>query len=159
MTTTLEPTWRIHAYEPYWMTQADHAAVCDWLRANDVIAYASAGHDVEVLEVDGRRVIRCTNDVGEQTTVPLVADVPDIARPIVSHLQQLQAALEAHYRADLPAPVMVLGDCLAEEHAGLRPGGGYCLQCSQDSRPDVMYVAWPCPATAEAAERSGVTLW
>lgn len=160
--TTTSPTviWRVNAYEPDWMPADDFTAVCDWLRDNHALHLANADHDLTVVDVDGHREIHGHAKNGTPTSVPLVTEPPQITRPQVPHLEQLQAVLAKHCRADLPAgPLTVFGDCLAEEAADLRPGGYCCYDCTRATPAEAQYVAWPCKPVREAAALSGVTPW
>lgn len=151
-------TWKIHAYEPFWMPQDTFDAVMDWLRANHIADQSSGSHDVTIAcDPDGTRHIEYTDGIGP-ARAPLVADPPDVDRPEVPYLADLQKALSEHHRAAAPSPLLVIGDTLAAEHANLQPGGAICHECSYDGT-HVSLVAWPCPPARAAAERSGVVLW
>jgi hypothetical protein len=159
VTTTL---WRFHAYEPYWIPQTAWNTHLDWILANN-IGDASTHHDITVAG-DTITYHRATPDGDDyeftEATVPLLV-APTIARPDVPHLDELQAALAEHTRATAPGPLLVLGNALSGEGAGLTPGGAICETCSTSptTQRELNLVAWPCAPVKAAADRSGVTLW
>lgn len=155
----MNTTWRVHAYEPFWMPQDTFDAVTGWLKVNRIHDKASGIHDVTVVTLPcGTQEIHYTQDGGKVAMAPLLVDPPAIPRPKVPHLTGMQRTLSKHHRVD--APTVVLGNCLVAEHAGVGPGAAMCWECSQDRvGAEVAFIPWPCPPAREAADRSGVELW
>jgi hypothetical protein len=151
--------FKIHAYEPYWLTWDTWDQVIAWINANN-LGDANGAFDVTVLD---KEIHYIGISDGKPHVAPLLAEPSNIPRPEIPHLAELQQTLASHRRAE--APLLVLGDCLAEEHSGLTPGGAICHDCSYtserqpDRSDDVSLIPWPCKPARAAAEKSGVELW